>query len=101
GRERRVWLWKARVTHPLRRPLLLGRVSETYLSVATRKLPWYDTPTPPPITMPSMTAMYGTGNCAMVALLTYSARKNALPYDQAPSRARMTTSFTSPPAQNA
>lgn len=31
------------------------------VSVTTRMLPWPATPTPPPITMPSITATYGLG----------------------------------------
>ena len=38
------------------RPMPVSGMASTVRSVTTRKLPWADTPTPPPITTPSISA---------------------------------------------
>ncbi|SKU21883.1 Uncharacterised protein [Mycobacteroides abscessus subsp. abscessus] len=67
------------------------------VSVTMRMLACPPTPTPPPITMPSISATYGFGKRAICALSTYSSRKNLRA--ATPSILALScTATTSPPA---
>jgi hypothetical protein len=51
-------------------------MANTSRSDATRWLPCTETPTPPPIVIPSISATYGLGNRLISVLSMYSLRKN-------------------------
>lgn len=59
------------------KPIAVSGIATRERSVTTRTSPWADTPTPPPITMPSMSATYGLGKRAMRALSRYSSRQKS------------------------
>lgn len=58
-------------------PIPVSGMATRERSVTTRTSPWADTPTPPPMTMPSMRATYGFGNRAILALRRYSSRQKS------------------------
>ena len=58
------------------KPMPTSGIAIFVVSVTTRTLPWAPTPTPPPITMPSISATYGLGKRPIWALSTYSSYQN-------------------------
>eukprot|EP01139_Manchomonas_bermudensis_P010684 Amastigsp_a340895_27.p3 type:complete len:122 gc:universal Amastigsp_a340895_27:656-291(-) len=81
-------------------PIAVSGIANTVRSVATRKWPWTESPNPPPIVIPSMSAMCGLGSVPIVKSSLYSSSKNAsctLPCVSID----LTIEATSPPAQNA
>ena len=60
------------------KPIPTSGIAIFVVSVTTRTLPWALTPTPPPITMPSINETYGFGYRAMYAFSRYSSYQNEL-----------------------
>ena len=58
------------------KPMPTSGIAIFVVSVTTRTLPWALTPTPPPITMPSISATYGLRNRPICALSRYSSYQN-------------------------
>jgi len=55
-------------------PIPVSGMAKDVVSSATRWLPWTETPTPPPITMPEISATYGLGKRLIAASRRYSSR---------------------------
>ena len=84
-----------------KKPIPVSGIAKLARSVATRKRPWSERPTPPPITIPSHTDTCGVGHPAIAAFSAYSSRKKASDSPVGSTRAASITARTSPPAQNA
>ncbi|CAO5155353.1 hypothetical protein FAIPA1_190012 [Frankia sp. AiPs1] len=79
-------------------PIPTSGIASTERSVTMRTSPWADRPSPPPMTTPSMIAMYGLGNRRMRALSRYSADQNASASSGLPASTAARTARMSPPA---
>ena len=81
-------------------PMLVSGIAIIVRSVTMRTLPCAETPTPPPITTPSMNATYGFGKRAIAALSRYSSRQNVAGLSVSPALIASYSARMSPPAQS-